>query len=261
MTHDRRASVLGRVWNARVPAALIALAFLGQASAAEFDRPWSDPRTALVIDLYSANSIDWNQLATEPRVTAIIHKATSGTNRLDSGYLARKAEAKKRGYLWGSYHWGIAGDPEKQADYYVDTVKPAADELIALDLEDVTSARLMNAAEAIRFVRRVKLRLGRYPVLYTSQTNAKRIATKDGIKAFAGIPLWYAKFSATSSDFPMVPWPTYRLWQFSSESLPQKAIPGTKPDMDVSVFNGTVAQLKASWPFTAEIARGKTQAK
>src|SRR5215475_8636303 len=105
----------------------------------EFQRPWDDPNIALVIDPYYANSIDWDKLQTEPRVVAVIHKATMGVSDIDPAYLARKEEARKRGYLWGSYHWGVSGNPEKQADYYLDAVKPENDELIALDLEDVTS--------------------------------------------------------------------------------------------------------------------------
>ena len=69
------------------------------------------------------------------------------------------------------YHWGVSGDPEKQADYYLDTVKPGDDELIALDLEDAASKKLMNAEEALRFIKRVKERTGRYPVLYTNHNS------------------------------------------------------------------------------------------
>ena len=46
----------------------------------EFQRPWDDPKTALVIDPYHANPIDWDKLKTEPRVVAIIHKATIGAS-------------------------------------------------------------------------------------------------------------------------------------------------------------------------------------
>jgi lysozyme len=35
-----------------------------------------------------------------------------------------------------------------------------------------------------------------------------------------------------------------------SEILVQLPVPGTKSDMDINVFNGTVDQLKAAWPFT-----------
>jgi GH25 family lysozyme M1 (1,4-beta-N-acetylmuramidase) len=234
----------------RIAALVVTLAAMAPASAAEFDAPWNNPAIALVIDPYYANSIDWDKLATQPRVVAIIHKATIGAAKVDPGYFKRKAEARKRGYLWGSYHWGVTGNPEKQADYYIDTVKPGTDELIALDLEDAQSKTLMNVDEAIRFVERIKVRTGRYPVLYTNHASAKLISAKYKDSVLTKTPLWYARFKAKVTDFPAGAWSTYTLWQFSSEILPQMPVPGTRPDMDINVFNGTVEQLKAAWPLT-----------
>jgi lysozyme len=225
----------------------------GAAVVAEFDAPWTDPNVALVIDLYHANSIDWNELATEPRVVAIIHKATMGVRKLDPAYLQRKEEATKRGYLWGSYHWGETGDPTAQADYYVNSVKPAADELIALDLEDAVSTKLMNVDGAVRFVERVNQRTGRYPLLYTNHASVKLIAAKYKDSVFAKTPLWYARFKSKVHDFPTGPWQSYVLWQFSSELLTQLSVPGTKPDVDINAYNGTVEQLKAAWPITSHL--------
>ncbi len=234
----------------RTMAIALIVAAVTSVSAAEFDTPWKDHSVALVIDPYYANAIDWEKLKTETRVVAIIHKATIGLTKLDPGYFKRKEEARKRGYLWGSYHWGVTGEPEKQADFYIDTVKPEPDELIALDLEDAQSKTLMNVDEAIRFVERVKARTGRYPVLYTNHSSAKLIATKYKNSVFTKTPLWYARFKPRVTDFPAGVWPSYTLWQFSSELLAQMPIPGTRPDMDVNVFNGTAEQLKASWPLT-----------
>ncbi|MDP9606342.1 glycoside hydrolase family 25 protein [Variovorax sp. NFACC27] len=223
------------------------------AHAGEFDRPWREESTALVIDPYADNPIVWDKLQTEKRVVAIIHKSTIGTSRIDGKYFARKAEAKQRGYLWGSYHWGLAGDPERQAEHYINTVKPGPDELIALDLEDATSHTLMNADEALRFIRRVKQLTGRYPVLYTNHASAKLISSKFKSTEFAQTPLWYARFKASVTDFPKGVWPTYALWQFSSEILPQFPVKGTKSDMDVNVYNGTIEELKARWPLTKAV--------
>ncbi len=221
--------------------------------ASEFHRPWDDPNVPLLIDSYYSNSIEWDKLKSEPRVVAIIHKSTIGASDIDPAYMSRKAEAKKRGYLWGSYHWGVAGDPERQADFYLDTVKPADDELIALDLEDVTSRTLMNADEALVFIKRIKDKLGRYPVLYTNHASAGILSLKFKGTEFADAPLWYARFRPTVTDFPTGLWPTYTLWQFSSEIFFQKAIPGTKKDMDVNVYNGTIEDIKSHWPLTRKM--------
>jgi len=221
-----------------------------QAPPGNFQRPWDDPKTALVIDPYYANPIDWDKLKTEPRVVAIIHKATIGASKIDPAYFKRKEEAKKRGYLWGSYHWGVSGNPEEQADYYLNTVKPGDDELIALDLEDATSKKLMNAEESLRFINRVKERTGRYPVLYTNHENAKLLSARFKGTTFAEAPLWYARFKSSVTDFPTGLWRSYTLWQFSSEIRSQMTLPGVKPDMDVNVYNGTADDLKSNWPLT-----------
>jgi lysozyme len=233
-----------------IAALIFAIFWPTWASASEFDAPWKDQTVALVIDPFYANSIDWTKLAAEQRVVAIIHKATIGTKRIDPSYNKRKEEALQRGYLWGSYHWGVAGEPERQADFYIDTVKPEANELIALDLEDAQSKKLMNVDEAVLFVERVKARTGRYPVLYTTHSSAKLISSKYKGSVFVNTPLWYARFKAKVRDFPSGVWLSYTLWQFSSELLPQLPVPGTKSDMDINVFNGTVEELKAAWPLT-----------
>lgn len=234
----------------RIISLLFTACWMTLASADEFNTPWKDKSVALIIDPYYANSIDWNKLATERRVVAIIHKATIGNTKVDPSYIQRKEEALKRGYLWGSYHWGISGNPEKQADFYIDTVKPGQDELIALDLEDAHSKKLMNVDEAIIFIERIKARTGRYPVLYTNHSSAKLISKKYKDSIFLKTPLWYARFKPKVDDFPKGLWTTYTLWQFSSELLSQLPVPGTKPDMDINVFNGSIEQLKASWPLT-----------
>jgi len=212
--------------------------------------PWKNPEAPLILDCYHANDIDWTLLGTEPRVAAIIHKATVGSRKVDPKYHARRLEAKQRGYLWGSYHLGMAGHPELQADHYLKTVKPGPDDLIALDLEDVTSKRFMSASEATRFIKRVKQRLGRYPVVYVNRRSAAHITHRFKNTVFAHTPLWYANFTGSIDNFPKGVWPGYTLWQFSSEILLQQPVPGTETDMDVNVFNGSMEDLRAKWPFT-----------
>lgn len=224
--------------------------------AAEFERPWDDPKIAIVIDPYHENDIDWDKLKTESRVVAIIHKATIGTSPpLDQEYIERKQEAKKRGYLWGSYHWGVRGNPEQQADFYLDTVKPGDDELIALDLEDVTSGKFMTAEEALLFIKRIKEKAGRYPVLYVNHNSAQYLSTYFKNTEFAHTPLWYARYKDTVTDFPTGLWSSYTLWQFSCDALfHPKEIPGVAQNMDINVYNGTVDDLKSKWPLTKKPA-------
>jgi GH25 family lysozyme M1 (1,4-beta-N-acetylmuramidase) len=243
-----------------LPLTLSVLFYCSSASSAqspEFREPWKNPTIALAIDPYERNDIDWEQLATDKRVVAIIHRATIG-DRADRKYSTRRDEAKKRGYKWGAYHFGRPGNPIKQADFFLDTVKPATDELIALDLESVDEGKDMSLAEARVFIKRIKEKTGRYPVVYANNDVTKAISeqyTADDV--FAKTHLWYARFKRNVTDFPATTWKTYTIWQFSSEQNCSPAnrsaclytVPGTEYDMDIDVYNGTVEELRSKWPF------------
>jgi GH25 family lysozyme M1 (1,4-beta-N-acetylmuramidase) len=231
-------------------AVAISLSLGVDAGAATFDAPWKEPGKALAIDAFEGNDIKWDKLATEPRVAAVIHRSTMGRSDVDSKYKIRREEAKKRGYLWGSFHLGFAGHGKEQADHYIDTVQPAADEVMALDVEDLSNKRWIGIADAELFVEQVKKRTGRYPILYLNHDSASLIAAKHPASILAKLPLWYVRYLPKVTDFPKGAWPTYTLWQFSSEWLLQMPLPGVDDDMDVDVFDGSADQLKQAWPFT-----------
>jgi lysozyme len=232
-------------------------AFMTPAQSGEFSEPWKNPNVALAIDPYEGNEIDWDALATDKRVVAIIHRATIG-DRADRKYAERRDEAKKRGYKWGAYHFGKPGDPIKQADFFLDTVKPTTDDLMALDLESTDGSKHMSFDEARVFIKRVKEKTGRYPLIYANNEVTKAITEQFAAdEVFSQTRLWYARFKRTVTDFPKGMWKTYALWQFSSEqncsstnrSACLYTVPGTEYDMDADVYNGTIEQLKTKWPF------------
>ena len=223
----------------------------------EFNEPWKNPNVAIAIDPFEGNDIDWEKLAMDRRVVAIIHRATIG-DRADKKYAERKIEAKRRGYKWGAYHYGRPGEPIKQADFFLATVEPEPDDLIALDLESTDFDKHMSFDEARTFINRVKEKTGRHPIVYANNLVTKAIseqATPDDV--FAKTHLWYARFKRSVTDFPAGTCKTYTLWQFSSEMNCTAAdratclytVPGTEYDMDVDVFNGTVEELRKNWPF------------
>ncbi len=245
---------------------VIALCVSAIAQSPEFNEPWKNPNVAIAIDPFEGNAIDWDQLAADKRVVAIIHRATIG-DRVDLKYAERKIEAKKRGYKWGAYHFGRPGDPIKQADFFLEMVKPASDDLIALDIDGVEPEKHMSFDEALVFIKRIKKKTGRYPFVYANNQVTKAIADRFGADdLFARTRLWYARFKKTVTDFPAGTWKTYTLWQFSSEMNCTAAdrasclynVPGTAYDMDVDVFNGTVEELKQGWPFDTTVPQRLT---
>jgi GH25 family lysozyme M1 (1,4-beta-N-acetylmuramidase) len=237
-------------------------ALITRAQSPEFSEPWKNPNVALAIDPYEGNDINWDRLATDKRVVAIIHRATIG-DRADRKYGERRDEAKKRGYKWGAYHFGKPGDPIKQADFFLNTVKPTPGDLIALDLESTDGSKHMSFDDARAFIKRIKEKTGRYPFIYGNNEVTKAISEQFGAdEVFAKTRLWYARFRRTVTDFPQGTWKTYTLWQFSSEQNCSPAnrsaclysVPGTEYDMDVDIFNGTIDELRSKWPFDSVTA-------
>ena len=235
----------------------LACAIAALAQSPEFNEPWKNPKVAIAIDPFEGNNINWDKLATDTRVVAIIHRATIG-DRADRKYAQRRDEAKQRGYKWGAYHYGKPGNPIKQADFFLDTVKPDKDDLIALDLESEDATKHMSFDDARIFIKRIKEKTGRYPFVYANNEVTKAISAKYGADdIFAQTGLWYARFKRNVTDFPPNTWRTYTIWQFSSEQNCSPTnrgtclytVPGTEYDMDVDVYNGTIEELRRKWPF------------
>ena len=248
-------------------------------AAAAWNEPWKSSDKALVIDAYEFNPIDWNELASDDRIAGFINKASDGLppewncNGLKGDdqklcknrwwkysvtkelYQTRRQMAKMKGLLWGAYHLGRPGNPRAQADHFVDFAEPAKDDLIALDVED-NNADWMSLSDAEIFADQIKIRTGRYPVLYTNGSTAKFISDNSAeYPLLSRLPLWYARYrDDITGKFPTDNWSSYALWQFSSmhncneRSCPYR-VKGAKTDIDVNVSTYDVAGLKKAWPF------------
>jgi len=223
----------------------------------EFREPWTRPDRGIVLDPYQGNPIDWDAVGTDRSVVGVIHRASIG-KRADTKYVERRTKALERGYRWGSYHLGRKGDPQGQADFYLQAVKPSKSEILALDIESLNENVDISLDDARIFLLRVHESTGRMPMIYGNHAVVSEISKRFGADPiFSKTRLWYARFRPSIPDFPTATWPTYTLWQFSSEinckpSSPHSClyrVPGTGPDMDVNVCNATFAECRQHWPF------------
>jgi hypothetical protein len=130
--------------------------------------------------------------------------------------------------------------------------------LIVLDIDGIDPSKHMSFDEARVFIKRIKDKTGRYPVIYANNVVTKAISDQYGVDdVFAKTNLWYARFKKSVTDFPQGTWKSYTLWQFSCEincaadnrSACLYTVPGTEFDMDVNVYNGTIEELRSKWPF------------
>lgn len=218
-----------------------------------FHCPWEIQNTSIVIDAYQGNSIDWDLMASDSRVAGVIHRASIGT-RIDTSYVSRKTIAKNRGYLWGAYHLGMKGNTIAQADLFLSLIGNETDTLMFLDLENTTSGTFMTISEAIVFMEYVYEKTGRIPAVYANHSTTKLLSQSVATHPlFQQSRLWYARFKENVTDYPSTFWPSYFLWQFSSEINCSSTgsclynVPGTQYDMDINIFYGTAAELEAQW--------------
>lgn len=225
----------------------------GTTNPSAYNSPWNKSSTSIVIDAYEGNSIDWNKMATDTKVAAVIHRSSIGM-RVDSLYESRKRIALERGYLWGAYHLGRPGNTIAQADFFLKLINDEPNTLMILDLEDTNSGSFMSVDEAVVFMNHVYEKTGKIPTVYANHSTTVQLNQKvKNNPHFQQSKLWYARFKANVTDFPVGIWPTYFLWQFSSEINCTTTgsclynVPGTKSDMDVNVFNGTATDLAMQW--------------
>ncbi len=249
------------------------------AEASDFSEPWKNADRALIVDAYEYNPIDWAQLATDKRVVGFINKASDGmappyfcfgtdtevklckalwkrhavTREL---FQTRRVVAKALGLKWGAYHLARPGNPIEQANNFVDFAAPAPDDLIALDIEGNDPSQWMSLDDAEEFVRQVRRRVGRFPVLYTNGKTAQYLAdNRYKYRLLSRLPLWYARYKPDIDvHFPMGNWQGYALWQFSARAncgrlrCPYR-VAGTPDDIDVNVVPMDAATLRQQWPF------------
>jgi GH25 family lysozyme M1 (1,4-beta-N-acetylmuramidase) len=254
----------------------------GPASAtSEFRSAWENQQRAIILDGYEQNSFNLVEIVKDPRIAAFIHKGSDGLpanyhcNRIADQmqqelckriwrnysvsrelYQTRRQLAKALGLKWGAYHLGRPGKPIDQANHFIDYTDPAADELMAIDIEDNDPEKFMSLQDAQIFAEHVKFRTGRYPVLYTNGMTARYIADhRLEFPILSRLPLWYARYkSDIAPHFPKGNWQDYALWQFTSQNncsernCPYRP-PGTSRDIDVNIADMTVTELKRTWPF------------
>lgn len=260
--------------------ALSALALTGVKVAHAVDNePWKNQETALVIDAYELNTIEWEKLVTNKRVAGFISKASDGLPEVydcskrhkgDSVahcktmwrkysvsrelYQTRRMLAKANGLLWGAYHLARPGNPIDQANHFLDYATPGPDDMMVLDIESLDAKQFMSLEDAAIFARHIKTRTGRYPVLYVNHDTARYIATnREEHHLLSRLPLWYARYKPEIKGvFPMGNWDNYVLWQFSSSTNCGKRtcpmrIEGTLDDIDVNTVPMARAELVKTW--------------
>lgn len=198
-----------------------------------------------VIDLSHHNTVTSFQQIKSSGIIGVIHKATQGAQFVDAEYADRRKAALSAGLLFGSYHFAAQGNPEGQADHYLDIAD--SNELMVLDFEPNAQDGTMTLAEAETFVTRINAQTGRFPGLYSGESFINGQLGNNTGTILKQCFLWIAKFSANRPNIPPA-FPIFTLWQYTDGSAgPQ---PHTVPGIggagrcDRDKFNGDDAGLR-----------------
>lgn len=200
-----------------------------------------------VIDLSHHNtSVEFSNLK-QASILAVIHKATQGVSYVDPNFHDRATEASNCNMPFGAYHFGTAGNPEQQAEHFVDVAGKTR--LLVLDFEDNTDKEKdsMSLQDAEAFVHRVYELTGRYPGLYSGHNLKEALQaakiTKPEQTELSKCWLWISQYAAK----PTIPsiWADWTLWQYTDGQVGPEphAVEGLGP-CDRDYFNGSEEQLQ-----------------
>ena len=195
----------------------------------------------------SGYSINWGAAKATGGASFAFVKATEGTGYTNPYFRGDFAALHSQGMARGAYHYArpslAAGSGVAQADYFVrvaGTLGARGDLPPVLDLE--TTGGLKPAqltAWVSSFLKRVKARTGRTPMVYVSPyfwTHSMGNST-----AFRSYYLWLASWSSKAPTSLPGGWSRYTFWQYTDAGK----LAGISGRVDMSVFNGTTAALWA----------------
>ena len=201
----------------------------------------------VIVDLSHFDDVtDWDKVKNFG-ILGVINKATEGTGVVDKTYKIRRQPAADRDILYGAYHFLRPGDPDDQADHFLDVALSVSDPdsiLLALDHED----RNVPLANAKQWLQRVLDKTGRRAVLYSGFLIKEQLG--NGRDPFlAQHRLWLSHYSSK----PVWPqnWAEPWIIQFTGDGVgpephqvPGITIPG---GIDLNHYGGTADQLTQEW--------------
>jgi lysozyme len=205
----------------------------------DIDAPFSGDYDGVDISRHQGK-IHWDVLSKNSHIKFIYIKATEGIYNEDPCYHRNVEEARKHGFLIGSYHFlskNFSGS--RQFRHFNDVVdKDQQDLLPVIDVED--DGTLGWSKEKIQmelrdFIDACKDEYGKAPVIYCSESYFKDYLSPE----FDNYILFIANYNGT----PLLPGkPVYDIWQFSKKGH----IPGiwNWVDLDKLSPNADFGELK-----------------
>ena len=164
-----------------------------------------------------------------------IHKCSQGISNKDSAYIANKNQIRNLDWAFGAYHFADAGDPIKEADWYLNNIGQLnRGNLLVLDYE--TYARADADDWCLKWMNYVKEKTGHPPLLYTYHGILNKYKFPKVAKA--GYRLWAARYGLQEQNPNEKYMPTTGAfgkmfaWQYCS----QGEVPGINKRVDLNII-------------------------
>jgi len=206
--------------------------------------PTLDPSWVYGLDVsHYQGTVSWASVLQNGYRFAFV-KATEGVSSTDPEFSTNWTGAKAAGLMRGAYHYyEPGGDPQQQAEHFLDTVWPEGGQPLPGDLPpvlDIETTGGQSAEEIVQGIQTwlslVQQRTLQIPILYTSHGFWDGLGTSQ----FGGQPLWVAEYGVAAPSPLPTGWQQWRFWQFSQTGK----IEGISGDVDLDVFQGTLQQLQ-----------------
>jgi lysozyme len=207
--------------------------------------PYNPPVTSdVVVDLSHWQApVNFPQ-AKSAGITAVILKATQGSDWIDVTFAQRFAAASAAGLLVGAYHFLDDSSPEAQVENLLSVAGGCS--VLALDAEPNGIGGTVTVAQAAEAAGRLNMATGSMPLIYINRYGPDQRGTGLPNSVLSRCPLWLPAYNSQ----PVCPlgWAKWALWQHTDGTAGPDAVP--VPGIgrcDRSRFAGTIAELIAWW--------------
>ena len=198
------------------------------------------PTVAGVDVSYYQGNVDWTAVKKAGKAFAIA-RVSDGTGFTDPDFQKNWKGMKAAGLIRGVYQFFRPNqDPIAQADLLLSELK-AAGGLETDDLQPVMDMEVSGGlgpsaiqANMQKWLTYVEGKTGRKPIIYTAAFMSGNVGT-----GFVKYPLWVANYGVSCPTMPSN-WTQWVMWQSGSTG----SVAGISGNVDVNVFNGTLADLK-----------------
>ncbi|MEO8518094.1 MAG: GH25 family lysozyme [Dermatophilaceae bacterium] len=196
-------------------------------------------------------AVSWSAVHAAGGSSFAFVKATEGGTYLNPSFTSDFAAIHAAGMIRGAYHYArpsgttnaaIKADAAAEARFFVSnagTLAAAGDLPPVLDIE---VAGTLDPAQLSLWTHtwldRAKALTGRTPIVYTYGHFWKQ--KMGNSHSFTAYPLWLASYAPSTPEV-VGGWNSYTFWQYSKKA----SLPGASRPLDMSVFNGSPAALRA----------------